>query len=88
MAKNPIGYIYYRSTHEVIKYYDEKRMIESFNSTIFCEGPQAVSFKVYTNNVHLIYELHAILRVNLGLNCKKSPLLSTIQRLNSKYMTS
>lgn len=75
MAKKPIGYIYYRSTNEVIKYYDEKRMIESFNSTIFCEGPQAVSFKVYKNNVNLIYELNAILQGEFGIELQKKPFI-------------
>lgn len=75
MTKEPVGYIYYRRTNETIEYDDEKRMIESFNSAIFCEGPQAVSFRVYKNNLNLIYELNASLQDEFGAELQKKPFI-------------
>lgn len=75
MAKKPVGRIHYHSTHEVIEYDSEKSMIEAFDSTVFCEGPQAVSFRVYKNNVNLIYELNAILQGEVGVDLQKKPFI-------------
>ena len=75
MAKKPVGCIRYHSTHEVIEYYDEKSMIAALDHTVFCEGPLAVSFKVYKNNVNLIYELNAILQGEVGVDLQKKPFI-------------
>ena len=86
--KNPIGYIKFLYSGEIVEFYSEESLLKEFKNTIYSEGVNSVNYGIYTtknNKRHgLKYEIIREVSNEYGKNYSKADYEKMIKEMQEK----